>query len=76
MTRRILTDGIWAQLQSVMAARGCYDAKNSREVIEAILWKLRTGAPWRDIRKEFCSWETAYGRFNNWAAKGLWTGFF
>ncbi len=56
MTRRVITDGIWTQLQ---------------EVMEGILWKLRTGAPWRDIPKEFCSWETAYGRFNIWAAKGL-----
>ena len=26
MTRRVLTDGIWAQLQAIMAAKGCYDA--------------------------------------------------
>jgi transposase len=76
MTRRVLTDGIWAQLQAIMAAKGCYDAKNSREVMEGILWKLRTGSPWRDIPNEFCSWETAYGRFNSWAAKGFWSDFF
>ena len=76
MTRRILTDEIWSQLLSVMVAKGCYDAKNSREVMEAILWKLRTGAPWRDIPKEFCPWQTAFGRFNRWAAKDLWKDFF
>ena len=59
-----------------MTAKGCYDAKNSREVMEGILWKLRTGAPWRDIPKEFCPWETAYGRFNRWAANGLCHDFF
>ena len=76
MTRRVITDGIWAQMQTVMSNKECYDAKNSREVMEGILWKLRTGAPWRDIPKEFCPWETAYGRFNTWAAKGLWSDFF
>jgi hypothetical protein len=44
--------------------------------MEAILWKLRTGAPWRDIPKELCPWKTAYNRFNRWASKGLWGNFF
>ena len=76
MTRRALRDEIWTQLLTLMTAKGCYDAKNGREVMEAILWKLRTGSPWRDIPKEFCPWETAYGRFNRWSEKGLWAGFF
>ena len=44
--------------------------------MEAILWKLRTGATWRDIPQEFCPWQTAYNRFNRWASKGLWNKFF
>lgn len=71
MTRRSITDEIWIQLLSVMESHGCYDAKNSREVMEAIIWKLRTGSPWRDIPKVFCPWQTAFGRFNRWAEKGL-----
>ena len=76
MTRRALTDDLWTQLQKILLAKGCYDAKNSREVMEAILWKLRTGAPWRDIPAEFCPWQTAANRFCRWAAKGLWADFF
>jgi transposase len=45
-------------------------------MMEAILWKLRTGAPWRDVPSEFCPSKTAYNRFNHWAAKGLWADFF
>ncbi len=76
MTRRVLTDPIWSQLQATMSAKGCYDTKDSREIMEAILWKLRTGAPWRDIPEEICPWETAFSRFNRWAKKGLWSDFF
>ena len=76
MTRRAITDEVWSQLAEVMTAKGCYDTKNGREVMEAILWKLRTGAPWRDIPKEFCPWQTAFGKFNSWASKGLWDNFF
>ena len=64
MARQALTDNLWGQLQATMKAYGCYQTKNSREVMEAILWKLRTGAPWRDIPKELCPWKTAYNRFN------------
>ena len=44
--------------------------------MEAILWKLRTGAAWRDIPEDLCPWKTAYNRFNRWAMKGLWDKFF
>ncbi|HYX32189.1 MAG TPA: IS5 family transposase [Oligoflexus sp.] len=76
MTRRVLNDSIWQQLHAVMKAKGCHSWRNDREVMEAILWKLRTGAPWRDVPEEFCPWKTAYNRFNRWAAKGLWFRFF
>src|SRR5262249_5872592 len=76
MTRRVLTDEIWSQLLAVMESKGCYDSKNGREIMEAILWKLRVGGPWRDIPKEFCPWQTAFDRFNRWAKKGLWSDFF
>ncbi len=72
----MLTDEIWAQLQLTMAAHGCYDTKNSRDVMEGILWKLRVGCPWEDLPEEFGPWKTAYNRFNRWAKAGLWENFF
>ncbi|NNH15441.1 IS5 family transposase [Acinetobacter sp. ANC 4282] len=76
MARTLLTDDIWQQIQDTMRLHGCYCSKNSRNIMEAILWKLRTGATWRDIPQEFCPWQTAYNRFNRWASKGLWDKFF
>lgn len=75
MTRQILTDEIWEQLQITMNFHGCHLWKNDRNIMEAILWKLRTGAPWRDVPPELCPWKTAFNRFNRWATKGLWEGF-
>ena len=40
--------------------------------IEAILWVLRTGAPWRDLPPEFGPWQSAYDRFRAWTENGLW----
>ena len=76
MARIALTDELWAQLQHTMKQHGCYITKNTRTVMEAILWKLRTGAPWRDIPEELISWKTAYNRFNRWSENGLWPNFF
>ncbi len=73
MARKALTDTLWNQLQSTMIKYGCYQTQNSREIMEAILWKLRTGAP---IPEELCSWKTAYSRFNRWSKTGLWADFF
>ena len=76
MIRRVLSDPIWEELQKIMKKKGCKSSKNNRNIMEAILWKLRTGAPWRDVPKELCPWKTAYNRFNRWAQKGLWSDFF
>ena len=76
MVRRALNDFIWEQLRVIMRSKGCKESKNNRDVMEAILWKLRTGAPWRDVPKELCPWKTAFNRFNRWARKDLWSDFF
>ena len=76
MLRTVLNDDMWEQILKTMKSKGCYETKDSRDVMEAIIWKLRTGAPWRDIPIELCPWQTAYNRFNRWAKKDLWADFF
>ena len=49
MSRIVLNDDLWGQLQIIMKAKGCKSSKNNRNVMEAILWKIRTGATWRDV---------------------------
>lgn len=47
-------------------------SQNDREVIEGILYILRTGCPWRDLPSWFGPWETVYSRFNRWSKTTLW----
>lgn len=46
--------------------------KDHRTMINGILWILRTGAPWRDLPKEFGPWKTVYERFRLWSRDGFW----
>ena len=41
-------------------------------MINAILWKLRTGAPWRDLPERYGPWKTAHERLRKWTADGTW----
>ncbi len=35
-----------------------------------ILWKVRTGAPWRDMPVRYGPWQTCYDRFARWHRQG------
>jgi len=39
-------------------------------IIDGILWSLRTGSPWRDLPKEFGSWQTVWRLFDQWNHDG------
>ena len=43
-----------------------------RATLDAILWVLRTGAPWRDLPPRLGAWKSAYERFRRWSADGTW----
>ncbi|MEZ0495119.1 transposase [Sphingomonas sp. IW22] len=37
--------------------------EQNRSIIKGILWRLRCGAPWRDVSPKYGSWNTIYRRF-------------
>jgi len=41
-------------------------------MVEAILWKHRTGAPWRDLPESYAAWILVFTRFNRWSKAGIW----
>lgn len=44
--------------------------RNNREVLEGIIWVMRTGAPWRDLPKEYPPYQTCHRRFQQWSCDG------
>ena len=44
--------------------------RDPRDVLEGILWILRTGAPWKDLPPRFPPYQTCHRRFQAWTKKG------
>jgi transposase len=51
-------------------------AKNNRLFVDAVLFRVKTGVPWRDLPERFGPWKSVYNRFANWAAKDHWAAIF
>jgi len=74
MHRHELSDEQWERIKDLFPAPNKRGRRPSsvRHLLNAALWILRTGAPWRDLPEWFGPWRTAYGRFNRWCRIGTW----
>src|SRR5213592_1079102 len=41
------------------------------QVLNGILWILRTGAPWKDLPERYGKYQTVHRRFQNWVRSGV-----
>ena len=68
-----LSDEAWALIAPLLpssAGRRGGQWRDHRQVLEAILWRYRTGSPWRDLPAEFGPWQTIWKRLNRWSGDG------
>lgn len=75
MPRSFLTEAMWGKLAPLLPPeRGGMGRPrfSNRLMVEAILWKHRTGAPWRDLPEDFGPWTSVYTRFDTWSRRGVW----
>lgn len=75
LRRGDLTAAEWRDLKALLAAvrgRRGRPPENSRAVINGILWRLRTGAPWRNVPGRYGDWNKIYRRFRRWCQAGVW----
>ena len=71
----VLSDGMWARVEPLLP---CSDGKRGRpfrdhrQVIEGVVYRLRTGVPWRDLPAEFGPWQTVWKRHAWFSRDGTW----
>ena len=64
MLRLMLNDELWFKLREIMLQHGIYDKPNLRMIVEAMLYRMRVGCPWRDLPTDFGCWNSIYQQFN------------
>ena len=79
MVRKVLSDAQWERIAPELPGKQGdpgRSGEDNRLFVEAVLWLVRTGSPWRDLPDEFGKWKTVYTRFWRWADKGKWESLF
>ena len=70
-----LTDAQWARIEPLMPSsdgqRG-RPFRDHRQVMEAIVYRFRTGIAWRDLPAGFGPWQTAWKRNKRFSVDGTW----
>jgi transposase len=79
LIRRELTNAQWQHIEPLVPGkpgdRGRH-GKDNRLFVDAVLWLVRAGAPWRDLPEEFGKWNSTFKRFRRWGKKGVWKRLF
>jgi transposase len=72
-----LTNEQWKRIEAIIVSstpskdpRG-RPARDPREVLNGILWILRTGAPWKDLPQRYPPYQTCHRRFQQWVKQGI-----
>ena len=79
MRRYGLRDEQWERIKDLLPGREGHvgvNAKDNRLFVEAVLWLVRTGVPWRDLPEDFGRWNSVFRRFSRWSRKGVWRRIF
>ena len=77
MHRHELSDAQWKKIEELLPTRrGPRSKHGDRNFVNAVMWRVKTGAPWRDIPERYGSWKSIYNRFARWAALGHWERLF
>ncbi len=72
--RTVLTDAMWARIEPILPGKATdpgVTAADNRMFLEAVLWRTRTGSPWRDLPEHFGNWNSVFKRFRRWALSGI-----
>jgi len=79
MRRHELTDDQYNRIKHLLpqenkgtGSKGGRPAKNNRIMLNAMMYWLNTGVPWRDLPERFGSWKSVYTRFRRWREQGVW----
>lgn len=77
--RLVIGDGLWFAMEGLLPGKSTdcgVTGKDNRQFMEAVLWRVRTGSPWRDLPPDFGNWNSVFQRFRRWAKAGVFENLF
>ena len=79
MEQFVLTHAQWAKMEPHCLGKPSDPGRSgsdNRRFVEAVLWIVRTGSPWRDLPPFFGNWNTVFKRYRDWVKAGVFTRLF
>ena len=79
MHRYALRDDQWDKIKDFLPGREGHvggTATDNRLFVDAVIYRYRTGIPWRDLPDRFGDWKNTHRRFSRWAEQGVWDALF
>ncbi|SNR99952.1 IS5 family transposase [Actinomadura mexicana] len=73
--RKDLTDRQWRVLEPLLPRPkrpGRPRKWTRRQLVDGVRWRVRVGAPWRDVPERYGHWQSVYGLFRCWQRAGVW----
>ena len=71
-----LRDDQWDRIRDTLPGRAGsvgVTAADNRLFVDAVLYRYRTGIPWRDLPECLGDWNNTHRRHSRWAKRGVWT---
>jgi len=75
----VISDGLWDVIKPVLpdsSGRRGRPWNDHRCTLEGIVWRYRTGSPWRDLPVEFGAWQSVWERHRRWSEDGTYAAMF
>jgi transposase len=72
---RDLTDAQWALIEPLMPSakgRRSRPFRDHRPLIDGIIYRFRTGCPWRDVPERYGPWRAVWRRHSQLCSWGVW----
>src|SRR4051794_34121828 len=73
-SRFMVGDAVWEKIAPLLPGKASdpgATAKDNRLFLEAVLWRVRTGVPWRGLPSDFGNWNSVFQRFRRWVQGGV-----
>lgn len=72
---QVMSDAQWSLIESMLPSRTGRQGRpfsDARTMVEAIIYRYRTGIAWRDLPPVFGPWQTVWTWHRRMAAEGTW----